>query len=104
MILALRQCLARLTYDWLRSLGFVPEQRDGRHCGWPGELCDHCGRRNVTGFLVDDAVWMAVVGNTAKVWCATCFDEEAQRKAIAYTFREVSPVTWSDWDDFLRTH
>ena len=69
---------------------------------WPGEVCKRCGRRNVIGFRVDDDVWMAVVGDPDAVWCAQCFDVEAQAKGIEYTFRDTSPVSWSDWADWVR--
>lgn len=37
---------------------------------------------------------------TADRRCTTCFDELAEGIGIAYSFGEVSPVSWSDWTRF----
>lgn len=67
---------------------------------WPGEWCKRCKRRNVVGFVVDDEKWAAVVvsrGNKWGVLCPVCFDEEAFSAGVAYEFKALFPVTWSQW-------
>ena len=72
---------------------------------WRGEVCKRCGRRNVIGFVVDDAVWTAVAADfpfpsgAAPVLCPACFDELAETKGVRYKFKSVYPVTWADWED-----
>jgi hypothetical protein len=65
---------------------------------WPCEWCKNCDRRIVTGFIVIDELWSAVVGDPGTCWCLTCFDEEAQRKEIRYSMNREAlfHVSWSD--------
>lgn len=63
---------------------------------WVCEWCKRCDRRIVVGFSVADDVWNAVTGDPNTCWCTTCFDEEAQRNRIPYTFAGVYPVSWNE--------
>lgn len=64
---------------------------------WRGEVCKRCRRRNVVGFVVPDATWAEVTQGRWNILCPTCFDEVAEERGVAYTLRELSPVSWWDW-------
>jgi hypothetical protein len=62
--------------------------------GWDGEVCKGCGRHNVVGFHVPDAVWQAVTGQEEGVWCLTCFDVAAAEQQVDWTVDlELFPVS-----------
>ncbi len=65
--------------------------------GWPGEWCKRCQRRNNVAWSVSDELWTRVVAGRWNVVCPTCFDEEAQRASMPYSFGDSMLVSWSDW-------
>ena len=61
------------------------------------EYCKKCGRRNVVGYHVEPGE--AVVQATLNRWkpiCPACFDVEAQKSGVRYSFVSVSATSWSD--------
>lgn len=63
---------------------------------WTGEICKLCFRRNCVGFNVPDDIWKKVSKGRWNILCTSCFDEEAEKEGIVYSFGEVFPVSWSD--------
>lgn len=62
----------------------------GERCNTP--TCK--GRYYCIGFLVEDGVWEAVIGDLYGTVCPQCFDELAQEKGIKYDFLETYPIPW----------
>ena len=59
--------------------------------------CDKCRRRNPIGFSVEpNEAWRAVVLNRWGNVCPMCFDAEAEKAGVRYTFTTVDAISWSD--------
>jgi hypothetical protein len=61
--------------------------------------CSKCQRRKVIDFHVDPPeAWKLVVLNRWPVGklCAACFDAEAERAKVRYTFVSVTTQSWSE--------
>jgi hypothetical protein len=53
------------------------------------ETCQKCQRRKVIAYRVDpDSAWRTVVLNRWRVLCASCFDVEAEKAGVRYTFTD----------------
>jgi hypothetical protein len=60
-----------------------------------GEYCDHCRRRNVVSFTVEpEHAWPTVVLNRWRRICPSCFDAEAERAGVNYTFANLEAQSW----------
>lgn len=61
------------------------------------ETCDKCKNANPVSFTVkpEDA-WKAVVLNRWRKLCPGCFDVEAEKARIRYSFANLEGVSWSD--------
>jgi hypothetical protein len=70
---------------------------------WRFEVCKECGRKNVVGFRVTDAMWDRIMGaGDQRVLCIWCFDERAAEKGIDWTeepieFYPVSTIAARKW-------
>ena len=69
---------------------------------WVFEVCKKCGRKNVAGFRVTNAMWARVMGKSQDVVCINCFDESAALRGIDWTeepieFYCVSTVANEKW-------
>jgi hypothetical protein len=61
------------------------------------DYCDHCRRRNVVGFTVEpEEAWRTVVLNRWRRICPSCFDQEAEKAGVKYTFANLEAQSWSD--------
>jgi hypothetical protein len=59
--------------------------------------CDVCGRRNVVAYRVEpEEAWRTVVLNRWRNLCPSCFDAEAEKARVRYSFKEVEAQSWSD--------
>ena len=54
---------------------------------WMVESCQKCARRNVVMFTVEpEEAWRTVVLNRWQRICPSCFDQEAEKASIRYSF------------------
>lgn len=54
-------------------------------------------RRKVIAYRVDpEDAWKTVVLNRWRVLCASCFDVEAEKAGVAYTFTDLEAESWSE--------
>jgi hypothetical protein len=63
------------------------------------QFCSRCQRRMVVSYHVEpEEAWRTVVLNRWPVGklCAQCFDAEAQRANVAYSFVGVTAQSWSE--------
>lgn len=61
------------------------------------EHCQKCNRRNVVTFTVEpEEAWRTVVLNRWRVICPSCFDQEAERAGVRYSFANLEGMSWSD--------
>lgn len=61
------------------------------------EHCGKCNRRKVVSYHVEpEAAWKLVVLNRWRVLCASCFDTEAEKAGVKYTFTDVEAQSWSE--------
>lgn len=59
--------------------------------------CDVCRRRSVVAFRVEpEEAWKTVVLNRWRNVCPSCFDIEADKARVKYTFVDVEAQSWSD--------
>jgi hypothetical protein len=57
------------------------------------ETCSKC----LIDYRVEpERAWKTVVLNRWRVLCASCFDVEAEKAGIAYTFRDLEAQSWSE--------
>lgn len=62
-----------------------------------GPTCDRCKRRDVTTFSVNPPeAYNTVILNRWRTICPSCFDEEAERGRITYTFKDLEAQSWSE--------
>jgi hypothetical protein len=62
-----------------------------------GEYCQKCGRPTVVTFsITPEAAWTTVVLNRWRTICAGCFDLEAHKAGVRYSFRELAAASRSD--------
>jgi len=60
-------------------------------------ICDKCRRNNPVDFSVEpEEAWRAVVLNRWKRLCPSCFDAEAEKAAVRYSFVNLHGMSWSD--------
>ena len=71
--------------------GDTVRERDAREYPWRFEVCKDCGRDNVAGFTVTDAIWEEVMGDTQVVLCIFCFDARATARGIEW---DREPINW----------
>lgn len=61
------------------------------------ETCSKCQRRKIIDFDVEpEAAFALVVLNRWRVICASCFDVEAERAGVKYTFRNLLAESWAE--------
>jgi hypothetical protein len=61
------------------------------------DACDKCRRRSPVSFLVQpEEAWPAVVLNRWRKLCPPCFDTEAEKAGVRYSFVAVEAISWSD--------
>jgi hypothetical protein len=61
------------------------------------ETCQKCQRRKVVSYHVEpEGAWKTVVLNRWRVLCASCFDIEAEKAGVKYTFANVEARSWSE--------
>lgn len=59
--------------------------------------CGKCGRPVVVTFSVTpESAWTTVALNRWKTLCASCFDIEAHKAKVRYSFAALEAVSWSD--------
>jgi hypothetical protein len=57
------------------------------------EYCQKCNRRKVVAYHVEpESAFKTVV----RVICASCFDVEAEKAKVKYTFVNVSALSWNE--------
>ena len=62
-----------------------------------GNTCDRCKRNNPIAFDVEPVeAWRTVVLNRWKKLCPSCFDMEAEKAGVRYSFTELAGTSWSD--------
>jgi hypothetical protein len=61
------------------------------------DACGKCKARNPIRFTVTPAeAYRAVVLNRWRVICPSCFDVEAEKAGVRYSFSDLEGVSWSD--------
>lgn len=59
--------------------------------------CGKCGRPVVVNFsVVPESAWTTVVLNRWRTMCPSCFDIEAHKAKVRYSFAQVEATSWSD--------
>jgi hypothetical protein len=61
------------------------------------ETCSKCQRRKVVSYRVEpEEAWRTVVLNRWRILCACCFDVEAEKAGVKFTFTAVEAQSWSE--------
>jgi hypothetical protein len=61
------------------------------------ETCDKCKNANPVSFTVEpEDAWKMVVLNRWRRLCPGCFDVEAEKAGVRYSFANLDGVSWSD--------
>jgi hypothetical protein len=61
------------------------------------DVCAKCRRRNPVRFAVTpEEAYRAVVLNRWRIICPSCFDAEAEKAGVRYSFADLDGVSWSD--------
>lgn len=61
------------------------------------ETCSKCNRRKVVAYHVEpESAWTTVVLNRWRILCASCFDIEAEKAGVRYTFTDLEAQSWSE--------
>ena len=61
------------------------------------DTCDRCKRPNPISFTVKpEEAWKVVVLNRWRKLCPSCFDTEAEKAGVKYSFARLEGVSWSD--------
>ena len=61
------------------------------------DTCDKCKNANPIGYRVEPEVaWRTVVLNRWRRLCPGCFDVEAEKAGVRYSFVDLDGVSWSD--------
>jgi hypothetical protein len=59
--------------------------------------CSKCGRRNPISYRVEpEEAWRTVVLNRWRIVCPSCFDAEAEKAGVLYSFVDLDGMSWSD--------
>lgn len=59
--------------------------------------CGKCGRPVVVSFQVEpETAWKTVVLNRWRTMCPSCFDIEAHKSKVRYSFKHMEGMSWSD--------
>lgn len=59
--------------------------------------CDKCKRANPIDYGVEpEEAWKLVVLNRWRKLCPLCFDAEAEKARVKYSFADVAATSWSD--------
>ena len=62
-----------------------------------GDACSKCARRNPISYRVDpEEAWKVVVLNRWRILCPSCFDMEAEKAGVRYSFKDLDGQSWSD--------
>ena len=61
------------------------------------DACSKCTRRNPISFHVEpEEAWRTVVLNRWRIVCPSCFDAQAERAGVRYSFVEHEGQSWSE--------
>jgi hypothetical protein len=61
------------------------------------DTCDKCKNASPIGYRVEPAeAWRTVVLNRWRRLCPGCFDVEADKAGVRYSFVDLDGVSWSD--------
>src|SRR6185295_3632891 len=59
--------------------------------------CGKCGRPTVVSFAVEpEAAWTTVTLNRWRTLCPSCFDIEAHKARVQYTFKRLDAMSWNE--------
>lgn len=100
-------CLGRAITDWpapsaieglqSRDQPRVFAHREIAQVVSTSPTCQKCARRHVVSFRVEpEEAWKVVVLNRWRVLCALCFDAEAEKAGVRYSFVDLEGQSWSD--------
>ena len=61
------------------------------------DSCNKCKRVNPVTFAVEpEEAWRTVVLNRWRRVCPSCFDAEAEKAGVRYSFANLEAMSWSD--------
>lgn len=61
------------------------------------DTCDKCKNANSVSFTVTpEGAWKTVVLNRWRRLCPGCFDVEAEKAGVRYSFADLEGQSWSD--------
>ena len=61
------------------------------------DACSRCGRRNPISFTVEPKeAYRTVVLGRWRLICPSCFDAEAEKAGVRYSFADLDGMSWSD--------
>jgi hypothetical protein len=61
------------------------------------DACSKCARRNPISYRVEpEEAWKTVVLNRWRILCPSCFDAEAEKAGVRYSFTELEGQSWSE--------
>jgi hypothetical protein len=61
------------------------------------DTCDKCKNANPISYGVEpETAWKTVVLNRWRKLCPGCFDVEAEKAGVRYTFKDLDAVSWSE--------
>jgi hypothetical protein len=61
------------------------------------DTCDKCKNANPVSFTVTpEGAWKTVVLNRWRRLCPGCFDVEAEKAGVRYSFADLEGQSWSD--------
>jgi hypothetical protein len=61
------------------------------------DTCDKCKNANPVSYRVEpEAAWKTVVLNRWRRLCPGCFDVEAEKAGVRYSFTDLDAQSWSD--------
>lgn len=59
--------------------------------------CSKCARHNPISYRVEpEEAWKLVVLGRWRILCASCFDAEAEKLGVRYSFAELEGQSWSE--------
>jgi hypothetical protein len=60
------------------------------------DICDKCKKPNPISFaVVPEEAWKTVVLNRWRKLCPSCFDTEAEKAGVRYSFGDLDGMSWS---------
>jgi len=61
------------------------------------DTCDKCKNASPVSFRLEpEEAWKLVVLNRWRRLCPGCFDVEAEKAGVRYSFKDLDGVSWSD--------